>query len=495
LQKKPKKVEYFGENLQPVFRFAPSPTGFLHVGGARTAIFNWLLAQKTGGKFLLRIEDTDKARSTREAIEQIFNSLQWLGLNWDERVYFQSEQRSRHISVARSLLDRGKAYRCFCTKEKLNEKRRRAETLKINQRYDGTCRHLTQKQIEQNLKQGKPFALRFKVEPGEVAFKDLIHGITRVNNAVLDDFIILRSDGSPVYQLAVVADDHDMGITTVLRGDDHIANTNKQILIYRALNWPVPEYGHLPLILGPDKIRLSKRHGAASVEEFRKSGILPEALFNYLCLLGWAPGDDREILNRSELSRIFSVERIHHTSAVFDVKKLYWLNSKYIAALPQKELWRIANDWLAEKGLTLVAQQQERFRFYTELLQPRSKTLQEFKENLSVFFNDPESYEDKGAQKYFAKQTYRTILMRFYEIVKSQPPSLYANVQAIEGFIREFAEAEGVSAAKVIHPLRLALTGKTTSPGIFEMIYILGRKKLHQRLNKALQFAAKVGVE
>ncbi len=259
--------------MVPKLRFAPSPTGFLHVGGARTAIFNWLIARNSGGSFFLRIEDTDRLRSTEQAKEQILSSLKWIGLDWDGEIYYQSPHELRHREVADRLLETGKAYRCFCTRDELDRKRFAAEKNKINQRYDGTCRNLAASEIKQNLDASKPFAIRFRVEPGNVVYDDLIHGKTVIQNDTLDDFIIVRSDGTPTYQLSVVADDHDMEITHVLRGDDHIANTNKQILLYGALDWPAPEFGHLPLILGPDKKRFSKRHGAASVEEYRDQGI------------------------------------------------------------------------------------------------------------------------------------------------------------------------------------------------------------------------------
>ena len=276
------KIE--GVVLSQILRFAPSPSGFLHVGGARTAIFNWLLARKCGGKFLLRIEDTNRQRSTEQSIKQIFSGLKWLGIDWDDEVLYQSKRRQRHIEAKRQLLDSGHAYRCFCTKEELDEKRKIAQQNKIDNRYDRTCRNLPQEEINEKLFKKHPFSVRFKTPQGEIFFNDIIHGETRINNETLDDFIILRSDGTPIYQLAVVVDDHDMGVTKILRGDDHLSNTSKQILIYQALNWQVPQFGHLPLILGADKVRLSKRHGAASVEEFRDQGILPQALFNYLCL-------------------------------------------------------------------------------------------------------------------------------------------------------------------------------------------------------------------
>ena len=469
-------------------RFAPSPTGFLHVGGARTAIFNWLLARKYGGSFLLRIEDTDRARSTPEAERQILSDLRQLGIDWDNAVFYQSKHQEKHIQAAQQLLHNGLAYRCFCTKEELAEKRRSAEINKINQRYDGTCRHLPEPIIEKNLKEGKPFSIRFKVEPGQVTWKDEIHGETRIDNNTLDDFIIVRQDGTPTYQLAVVADDHAMGITLILRGDDHIANTNKQILLYKALQWPVPRFGHIPLILGPDKVRLSKRHGAASVGELIEQGVLPEALFNYLCLLGWSPGDDREIMSREEVIDAFDLSRINRSAAVFDMKKLFWLNGRYIAELPFETVWQHVQVWLKEQGRKLKQSETERFKRLVFLQQMRSDSLIVLTNRLGLFFETPQVYEEKGVRKFFLKGMAEKLLKELQEKIETKEAVSFSDLKEIETFIRDFAAKREVAAAKVIHPLRLALTGSSASPGIFELIYILGKAKVRLRIKKALQF-------
>ncbi len=474
--------------MAAILRFAPSPTGLLHVGGARTAIFNWLLARKLKGSFLLRIEDTDRLRSTREATDQILSAMRWLGLDWDDSVQLQSESSPVQIETANQLLATGKAYRCFCTPAELEEKRKYAEIHKINHRYDGTCRHLSPEQINKNLQENKPFSLRFKVEPGIVKYTDLIHGETEIDNDTLDDFILLRSDGSPTYQLAVVTDDHTMGITHIIRGDDHISNTNKQILLYRALDWEEPVFAHIPLILGPDKVRLSKRHGAASVEEFREQGILPEALFNYLCLLGWAPGDDREIMNREELINAFVPERINHSPAVFDYQKLLWMNAKYLSNMALNELMPYVNQWLQEQNLKVPADRQDAFKLLVKLLQPRSQTIRKLTDQLIIFFRQPDSYEEKGVKKYFNKATYAGLLFEITAELKQSGSTLFNNIEELEKAIRSFAEKRDVSAGKVIHPLRLALTGKTTSPGIFEMLYILGYNEVINRLDRAINY-------
>jgi len=477
-----------GENVNPVFRFAPSPTGSLHVGGARTAIFNWLSARKYGGTFLIRIEDTDKKRSTKEAVDQIFTSLKWLGLDWDDEPVYQSRRRKRHLEIVNRLLEEGNAYRCFCTKNELAAKRIEAEKKKINKRYDGACRRLDPDEIQHNLEQQKPYTVRFKVPAGETVYDDLIHGRIKSDNNLLDDFVVLRSDGTPVYQAAVAADDHDMGVTTVLRGDDHIPNTNKQIMLYEALGWPVPKFGHVPLILGPDKVRLSKRHGSASVEEFDKEGILPSALFNYLCLLGWAPGDDQEVFSREEMTAAFSIERINKTTAVFDAKKLRWMNSRYIAALPGEMLKTEVKNWMQQNDLGPdIGNDQERIFYFADLLRPRSETISELLSGLTVFFNDPQEYEEKGVKKYFFKEEFIGSLKKFYQKLKDEPEVLFLDTAKIEKYLREYAEKENISPAKIIHPLRLAITGSTAGPGIFDMIYILGRDKVLKRTDNALK--------
>ena len=474
--------------MNPILRFAPSPTGYLHVGGARTAIFNWLMARKANGRFLLRIEDTDKERSTPEAVEQIIESMRWLGLDWDGDIWFQSERIVRHRQVAEELLEKGKAYRCFCTREELEEKRKLAEREKRNKRYDGTCRNLTQKEIGENLKRKKPFAVRLKINGKEVRFKDAVHGRQSVSTKDMDDFIILRPDGSPVYQLAVVCDDHDMGVTRVIRGDDHLSNTPKQILIYRAMGWTIPQFAHIPLILGPDKRRLSKRHGATAVEEFRDEGILPDAMFNYLSLLGWSPGDDRELMEREEIIHAFSLERVNKSPAVFDFKKLLWMNGQYIMKLSADDLMTDADNWLKENGYVLSAAERPRFRFFISLQQKRSRTITALWEALHVYFKLPLSYDEKGLKKYFLQEKAAQLLTELLWEFHNLDISFFEKPEAIEQFIRDFAGKQQLSAAKVIHPLRLALTGKTESPGIFELIYVLGKDKVCRRLEQALHF-------
>jgi len=465
-------------------RFAPSPTGYLHVGGARTAIFNWLFAKKHAGKFLLRIEDTDKERSSEEMTRQIFEGLNWLGLHWDEEVIYQGARAKIHREQAQQLVREGKAYPCFCTKEELDQKRKEARKQKRAYRYDGTCRNLSTEEVKAKIQSGMPYAIRFKTPEGITAWKDGVHGRIEVNNAEIDDFIIIRSDGSPIYQLAVVVDDHLMGITHVIRGDDHISNTPKQILLYQAFGWPIPAFAHVPLILGPDKKRLSKRHGATSVDEYRRMGILSEALFNYLVLLGWSPGDDREIMSKTETLEAFSLEGISKNNAIFDEKKLLWMNGQYISQSSNEKLWSHVSELLRERGLlklTEAVSQKQYILRVIELLKTRVKLLTDFVDSGQYFFEDPDSYDPKGLRKHFREPRmwdYLNELADRLQQLESFEP------EAIETVVRKFAEEKGISAAKIIHPVRLAVSGRTVTPGLFEVISLLGKDTVVRRLQK-----------
>ncbi|MBN2426082.1 MAG: glutamate--tRNA ligase [Calditrichaceae bacterium] len=474
--------------MKPIVRFAPSPTGFLHVGGARTAIFNWLIARKLHGKFLLRIEDTDRQRSTEESIRQILEGLNWLGLNWDDDIVFQSARNDRHKEVVEDLLANDHAYRCFCTPEELESKRLYAEQHKINKRYDGTCRKLSREQISEFLERKMPFSVRFKIEEQKTEFTDLIHGRHQTDLTDMDDFIIQRSDGTPVYQMAVVVDDHDMGVNLVLRGDDHLSNTPKQILLYKALGWSIPQFGHLPLILGKDKTRLSKRHGATSVQEFRNNGILPEALFNFLCLLGWNPGQEQEKMSREEIIDLFEVNRINHTPAVFDEQKLAWLNSRYMVEMPFDQLLFHAEKWCKDNQYSLRPDEEERFMFYLKIIQVRSKTLTDLYDFLKIYFDSPQIYDEKGVQKYFKKEGVSELLKKLRGTLSSLDDLHFDAIDKLDGLIRQFAAEHNLAAAKVIHPLRLALTGRTESPGIFELMHILHKDKVISRIDSAVDY-------
>jgi len=474
--------------VKTTVRFAPSPTGFLHIGGARTAIFNWLTARKSGGKFLLRIEDTDLNRSTDESVKQILNSLKWLGINWDNDLYFQSRKKERHIAIVDQLLESGHAYHCFCTKNELEEKKQLAIKEKRNLFYDKSCRNLTREQIAEKLSQKTPNVIRFKTPDGITSYTDLIHGQTNVRNDTIEDFIILRSDRTPIYQIAVVVDDHDMGVNLIMRGDDHISNTPKQIMIYNALNWEIPQFAHIPLILGPDKVRLSKRHGATSIEEFQNQGILPEALFNYLCLLGWSPGDDSEILSKTDILQKFDIEKINNRPAVFDAKKLLWMNSKYFLELPQKQIDNIVKEWLIKNNLEINPAEKASFNSLLKLQQQRASTINDFLQSLWLFFKNPEKYDEKGIKKHLSKKGSDNLLSELLKEYLQQDDHYFQNIEKLESDLRALAEKNSVSAAKIIHPLRLALTGKMASPGIFEIISVLGKEKVTRRMENTIDF-------
>lgn len=465
-----------------VVRFAPSPTGFLHIGGARTALFNYLFARHVNGEFRLRIEDTDKNRSKPEFTEQILSSMTWLGLKADGEIVFQSKRTTKYRNAVEKLLESGRAYRCFCTREEIEERRGNDPGWK----YDQKCATLSKGEIQEKLDAGEPFVVRLKVPREAVQFNDLVRGEMRFNADEFEDFIIVRSDGSPIYQLTVVVDDHDMGITHVIRGDDHLSNTPKQIFLYRALGFTPPVFGHIPLILGPDKKRLSKRHGATSVEEYKNQGFLPQALVNFIALLGWNPGDDREIMGMTELTRAFSVERISKNAAVFDFTKALWLNGQYISMLPDEKLEDIFIELYENKGINL--EKTPRLTKIVNLLRPRVRTTVELWDAGLFFFRAPETYAPKGVRKHFSGEDTEKILNADAELIQSCEPF---NEEELEARLRGRAEREGQKAARYIHPLRLALTGSTASPGIFETVLLIGREECVRRIQNAIEFIKK----
>lgn len=477
------------KKVKNTYRFAPSPTGLLHVGGARTAIFNWLLAKHDDGNFCLRIEDTDEKRSSQVSLDQILNSLSWLNIQWDGSPYYQSQHKERHQQIARELLEQGKVYRCFCTSEILQAERKRAEEKKEAFLYDRRCRYLKSSEIESKIEQNQPFTLRLKIAEGQTSFKDRVRGEVTVNHSELDDFVIQRSDGSPVYHLAVVVDDHDMGITHVVRGDDHLSNTPKQILIHNALVWEIPVYAHVPLICGFDGARLSKRHGATSIEDFKEKGFLADALFNYLCLLGWAPGDDRELMSREEIISIFSLDRIGKKDAVFDEKKLIWMNGKYLAQQSCDLILNLLSSKLTDNNKEKIEKDRHNFLFLLDLVKTRAQTINEIIENIEFYFKDPHSYEINGVDKYFRNSNSAELLEQLLLSLKNVEDYSAENVEKV---IRDLAESLEIKAGVLIHPLRLALTARTTSPGIFEVIQILGKDTVIKRIEKAVKYISTI---
>ena len=484
----------------PRVRFAPSPTGYLHVGGARTALFNWLYARRTGGVFVLRIEDTDAERSSDAMVDGILDGLRWLGLDWDEGPkiggehgpYFQSERFDRHRAVAAQLVAGGYAYYCYCTAAEIKAKREAAEHAGGGWKYDRTCCALTADQVADREAAHRARAIRFRVPDGVTRFDDLVHGPIEFDHANIEDFVILRSDGLPTYQLSVVCDDVDMRITEVVRGDDHISNTPKQILLYRAIGAPLPRFAHVPLILGPDKKRLSKRHGATSVTEYERQGYLPEAMFNFLALLGWSPGDDRELFTREELVQAFALRGISGGNAVFNPEKLDWFNQQHLMRLAPDELARRVKPFFEAAGIwndDLIRDRHAWFFAVLELFRPRARRLDEFASQSGFFFTDAITYDGGAVIKHL-----RVAGMDEHLAALDAAFGVLDNFDAAstESALRTVAEARGVKAASLIHAVRVAVTGKTVSPGLFEVLSLLGRQRVRARLAEARQLASTI---
>jgi len=480
--------------MAPRVRFAPSPTGYLHVGGARTALFNWLFARRLGGVLVLRIEDTDVERSSQEMVDGILDGLRWLGLDWDEGPkiggsfgpYFQSERLDRHRAMAAQLVAQGDAYYCYCTTEELKAKRDAAEQSGAAWRYDRTCGALTRGEIAARERAREPRAIRFRVPEGATRFDDLVHGPIEFDGANIEDFVLLRSDGQPTYQLSVVSDDMEMKITHVVRGDDHISNTPKQILLYRAIGAEPPTFAHVPLILGPDRKRLSKRHGATSVTEYARLGYLPEAMFNFLAMLGWSPGDDRELFTRDELVQAFALEGISGGNAVFNPEKLDWFNQQHLMRLAPDDLALRLKPWLERAGLWDAAYLGDRHAWFfavLELLKPRAKRLEDFTKVGRFFFTDAIEYESAAVDKHLRAPGMDEHLKAFDAALTALEAFDPASIEAA---LRATADARGVKAASLIHAVRVTVTGKTASPGLFEVLALLGRVRVRARMAGAL---------
>ncbi len=467
-------------------RFAPSPTGYLHVGGARTALYNWLFARHVGGVLILRIEDTDVDRSKPELTTAILESLEWLGLTWDEGPVYQSERLTRYREMAANLEGLGHAYRCFCTPEELQAKRALAEAERRAWKYDGTCRSLSPVESERRRSEGRPAAVRFRVPTtGQTSFHDQVFGHIEIENHDLEDFVLLRSDGHPTYHLGVVADDLNLRITHVVRGADHISNTPKQILMYQALEAPVPVFAHLPLILGPDKQRLSKRHGATSVGAYREQGILPEALVNFLALLGWTPPGQREIVTLEEMIRDFELTAVSKSNAVFDLEKLAWMNSEYVRHLSAERLFPVVEHELRSAGLwrdAFTGEERERFESSARLLQTRARSVRDFSQSGGAFFTDEFAYDPDAEKKFWKDAALPVLLKELAErLAKTQPFDLASTEQALRGL----AEEKGVKAGLLINATRVALTGQAVAPGLFEVMVVLGPERVTARLRRA----------
>ena len=479
-------------------RFAPSPTGYLHIGGARTALFNWLHARRNSGTFVLRIEDTDTERSSWEMVTGIVDGLRWLGLDWDEGPdvggphgpYLQSQRLERHRAMADALLSEGRAYYCYCSPEVIRQKREAAEATGGGWMYDRACEALTTDARAALEVAGTPRAIRFRVPPGETRFDDRVHGTIAFDNANIEDFIVLRSDRQPTYHLSVVADDIDMQITDVIRGDDHISNTPKHVLLFTAFGRQPPRFAHVPLILGADKKRLSKRHGATSVMEYHRLGYLPEAMVNFLSLLGWSPGDDREVFALEDLVAAFSLEGISGGNAVFNQEKLDWFNQQHIMRLPIEELARRVQPQLEQAGLWREAfggAERMWLLRVLELLRPRVKLMPQFVEQARPFLEADVVFDDAAVKKHLAASGTRghiEELARVFAKVERFEPA------ALELALRNTAEARGVKPATLIHATRVAVTGRAVSPGLFEVLELLGSSRVRARLDRAAKVAS-----
>ncbi len=466
------------DNKKVVTRFPPSPTGYLHIGGARTALFNWLFARKHKGKFILRIEDTDQARSSEEATNAILESLRWLGLDWDEGPYFQSRRYHIYREYLEKLLASGKAYYCHCTPQELEERRKQAMAKGLKPKYDGKCRNL-------GLGPAPHAVVRLKApQTGKTSFNDLVKGPISFNNEELDDLVLWRSDGNPTYHLAVVVDDITMGLTHIIRGDDHVNNTPRQIMIYQALGEPLPFYAHVPMILGPDRTRLSKRHGATSVLAYRDMGYLPQAVLNALARLGWSYGD-QEKFSIDELIEKFSLEHVGKSPGIFNAEKLLDLNAQYIRESDTGYLTRTVIPFLEKRGLKNL--DETKVARAVETLKIRSKTLDEMAEGSLFYFQDEISYEEKADRKFLKPN----ILDLMEEILERLEKTEVFSQKSLEKVFLDFIEEKQIKLGKIAQPLRVALTGKSASPGLFEVMEILGKEKVLERIRKALTHIAR----
>jgi len=472
-------------------RFAPSPTGYLHVGGARTALFNWLYARRYGGQFLLRIEDTDKARSTDESTRAIFDGLHWLGLDWDEDVVYQGANLERHRADAEKLLATGAAYRDFTPQAVLEERRKEAEGRGEIYRYKREWAELPLHEEKLRLERGDPYVIRFRIpDPdGVTEWNDLVHERIAFPNKDIEDFVILRSDATPIYNLAVVSDDIAMGVTLVMRGDDHISNTPKQILLYRALDRPVPQFAHLPMIHGLDGKKLSKRHGATAVGDYQHEGLLPQAMLNFLALLGWSPGGDREVMTMQEMIELFSTDGLQRKAAIFDPKKLEWMNGQHLSMMPLAELEPTVTRALVAAGLATEAELATRHDWYLtliDLLRVRARIIDDIVRQAVPYFAEHIDYDPEAVAKQWKDRAATVSMLRDIH-------SALAGVQAweassLEASLRALADRLGIGGGKLFQPLRVALTGLTVSPGIFDVLVLQGRERSLARVHAAVEW-------
>lgn len=486
-------------------RFAPSPTGFLHVGGARTALFNWLLARRSGGTFVLRIEDTDRARSSAAMTDAILRGLEWLGLDWDEGPYFQSDRAGEHTAAGRKLLASGHAYRDFSTPGELARDRANVAALagEATRAARRRAESLAPGEADERAAAGEPHVVRFLVPAGSTEWDDAVHGPMRFRNRDIDDLVVLRADESPTYNLAVVCDDARARIDVVLRGDDHLSNTPKQILLARALGFPVPRFGHVPLILGRDGKRLSKRHGATDIAEYRRD-VPPEAMFNFLALLGWSPGDDREVMDPEEIVRRFSLGRILRKASVFDADKLAWLNGRHLSRMDPARLASLVNARLGELRSafgesaggegpaggpeTAARDRPDWYAGLLDMLRTRARSLDALARTVLLYLPGEIAYDPAAVRKHWRR---RAGVREHLDALRRRLDGCEWRPEPLERSLRDLAGELGVGAGRLIHPLRVALTGQAVSPGIFDVLYHLGRDLSLDRIGRALEALAR----
>jgi len=478
------------QSARPRVRFAPSPTGYLHVGGARTALFNWLFARHFSGTLILRIEDTDLERSTTEMVEGILQGMEWLGITWDEGPYYQTQRTDLYRGAAAKLIESGAAYYCFCSNDELDLRRAKAAEEGRPPKYEGTCRKLNPAEALRRKSAGEAAAVRFAIpEGGSTSFEDAVFGKVEFANSELEDFVLLRSDGSPTYHLSVVADDLDLKITHIIRGADHISNTPKQVLLYQALAAPMPVFAHVPLILGPDKTRLSKRHGATSVIAYRDEGIVPEAFRNFLALLGWTPPEGTpEVLADSELIRLFGLDGVSRSNAVFDRAKLDWFNTEYIRAYPAEELLPLIEEEWKKAGLDPDRRDRDWLLSKIELLKPRARSLKDFAGSFRAFFVDDFDPDPAAVEKFLKDENIRRLLI---ELSTRYAASENFSEPEAEKILRDFAAEKGVKAGALINGARVALTGQAVAPSLFAVMSALGRDAVIARLKNVEEMAAR----
>jgi len=483
-------------------RYAPSPTGFAHIGNIRTAIFDWLYAKHTGGKFILRIEDTDRARIVPGALEEIFESLRWLGATWDEGPevggeygpYIQSERLHIYKRYAQQLLEQGDAYYCFCTPERLAEMRKHQEEQNLGTGYDRLCLGLSNGEIKNKQNEGLCGVLRFKIPDDQerTSFVDLVRGEISFETRLLDDFVIMKSDGYPTYHFASIVDDHLMKITHVIRGEEWISSTPKHVLLYDALGWEPPVWVHPSLILGPDKSKLSKRHGAVRFLDYRDRGFLPEAMMNFITMLGWSPGEDQEIFGIEELIQRFTLEGIVNHPVVFDIQKAEWMNGVYIREADLDRLTSLCLPYLQDAGLVPAHPSKSELSYVREVValeQDRMKVLSDIVELSRFFFEEAPEFEDKGFKKYLTKEYVPTLLRHLFFRIGNVA---VLTTESVEEVVREIGDQMGLSGGQIIHPIRMAVTGRTVGPGLFELMATLGKDRILSRLNRALNTLGEV---